>query len=424
MKIKNILFSLVLFLGLAPTFVSASVTPSAKIGDRYYDTLEEAIASASNNDIIMLVSDVVLDDTLLINKEVNINLNGNDIFAKEKVFLVQGGILDINGKGTIKETNPNYGAIMVIGSNNPSDSGYSVVNIGEDVTLEGWSGIFITHENSKSYGVEVNLDGKVNAVNDINGGTGVGIYVNGNIKDENNSPEVNILDNAEIISTGNGLYIAGASIFNIGKAYISGVESGIGIKSGILNIDGATVVSEGKDETPTEGYNNGIKASGTAIQIESNSGYAGKIQINISNGNFKSKNSYVIYEYIGKGNSSLIYSMSISNGTFVSNAGKDVFSFSDSFKNIHSGFISGGQYSSNPSEYLKSGYSVINEGGIYSVSKSTLKGVSSSSVSGGGSSFVKSLIWIIVIVIFGIFVYFNRAKLSNLLKVLINKVKK
>ena len=416
--IKKFILSFILLLGLTPIFVSASITPKAKIGDKYYDTLEDAIANAKSTDTIMLISNVVLDDTILIDKEININLNGNDISAKEKVFLVKGGFLDIGGKGSIKETDPNYGAIMVIGSNTVTDSKYSGVHVGKDVTLEGWSGIFITHENSKSYGVVVYLDGKINAVNDTSGGTGAGIYVNGNIKDEKNHPVVNISDGAKIKSTGNGLYIAGSSTFYIGDAYIEGVESGIGIKSGTLNIDGATVISNGEDKTPTQGYNNGIKASGTAIQIESNSGYAGKIQLNISNGNFKSKNSHVIYEYIGKGNSSLIYSMSFSNGTFISESGKNVFSFSDSFKDIHSGFISGGQYSSNPSEYLKSGYSSINEGGIYNVTKSTLKGVNSSSVSGNsGSSFVKSLIWIVIIIILGIVIYFNRSKIAKLLNI-------
>ena len=408
---KKILFSLLLFC-IIP-IVSASTTPMAKIGDKYYDTLEEAIANASSDDIITLVSDVMLDETLTINKQVNINLNGNDISAKEKVFLVKGGFLDISGSGTIKETDPNYGAIMVIGSDKSTDTKYSTLHVGKDVTLEGWSGIFVTHENSKSYGVVVYLDGNINAVNDTSGGTGIGVYVNGNIKDEENHPVVNISDGAEINSTGNGLYIAGSSTFHIGDAYIEGVESGIGIKSGILNIDGATVVSNGEDKTPTSGNNNGIKASGTAIQIESNNGYAGKIQLNISNGTFKSKNSYVVYEYIGKGTSSQIYSMSFSNGKFVSEAGKNVFSFSDSFKDIHSGFISGGEYSSDPSSYLKSGYSVVNKDGMYNVTKTTLKSVNSSSISSGGNSFFKSLVWIIVIVISGILVYFNRNKIIN-----------
>jgi len=305
---------------------------------------------------------------------------------------------------------------MVVGSNSSKDNKYSVVNIDEEVTLEGWSGIFITHENSKSYGVEVNFAGKINSVNDTNGGTGIGIYVNGKIKDQEKHPVVNIKDGARIKSTGNGLYIAGYSTFNIGDAYIEGEESGIGIKSGILNIDGATVVSNGEDKTPTEGYNNGIKASGTAIQIESNNGYAGKVQLNISNGNFKSKNSHVIYEYIGKGNNSLIYSMSFSNGTFISESNKDVFSFSQSFKDIHSGFISGGKYSSNPSKYLKSGYDVVNEGGIYSVTKNTLKKVSSINSDSNKSSFITSLIWIFILVILGIIIYFNRNRILSIFK--------
>lgn len=423
--LKRIVFSLVLFFVLFPASINASVPPLAKIGDKYFESLEEAIANANSNDTIVLISDVVLDDTLLIEKVVNLDLNGNDISAKEKVFLVKGGFLNVSGKGTIKEIEPNYGAIMLIGSNEDTNEKYSVVNVEEDVTLEGWSGIFINHESSKSYGVVVYLDGKINAVDDVKGDSGVGVYVNGNIKDQNSHPVVNISDDAEIKSTGTGLYIAGYSTFNIGKAYIEGVESGIGIKSGVLNVDGATIIATGKDKTPTEGYNNGIKASGTAIQVESNNGYAGKIQLNISNGNFKSKNSNVIYEYIGKGNNSLIYSMSISGGTFVSEANKDVFSFSDSFKDIHSGFISGGEYSSNPSSYLKTGYTTNLKDNLYSVTKSTMKSVNSNSVNSGKSnSIYKGLITVICLIVSVILIYFNKSKISILLSNLKSKFQK
>ena len=420
--LKKVIFSLLVVVFVYPILVSASVTPMAKVGDKYYDTLEEAITSASSTDIITLISDVSLKYTLLINKTVNINLNGNDILAKEKVFLIKDGFLDISGTGTIKETSPNYGAIMLIGSSEVTDRKYSSVHVGKDVTLEGWSGIFINHQSSKSYGVYVNLDGKINAIDDINGDSGTGIYVNGNIKEKVDYPVVNISDSAEIKSTGTGLYIAGYSIFNIGKANISGVESGIGIKSGILNINGATVTATGKDKTPTSGYNNGIKASGTAIQIESNSGYSGKIQIDISNGKFISKNSNVIYEYIGKGDNSLIYSMSFSNGTFISEAGKDVFSFSDSFKNIHSGFISGGEYSSNPSNYLKSGYTVVNQDGKYSVVKNTLKTVFSNNIKNKKTS-IKYLITIIFLIGLISLIYFNRKRIKDMLIILKEKFK-
>lgn len=413
---KKIIFSIFLFFGMIPILVHASAGSLAKVGNKYYETLAEAIANAGPNDTITLISDVKLTDSLQINKTVNINLNGNDIIAPSKVFQVEGGALNLTGSGTIKETEPNYGAIMVKGSTDSDASDYSVINVGKDVTLEGWSGIFITHNNSKSYGVEVNFAGKINAINDTSGGTGVGIYVNGNIQDNHNAPVVTILDGAEITSTGNGLYIAGYSTFNINEADISGSESGIGIKAGILNIDGATVKGTGPDATPTEGYNNGIKASGTAIQIESNNGYAGDIELNIDNGRFVSNNSNVIYEYIGKGTSSQVTALDISGGTFVAGKNKDVFELSDSLKQYHNSFISGGEYSSNPNQHLKSGYTSTLDNDVYEVTESVMKEVDSDNTNSSTNNFGTITIIVIGAIALLVLLYFNRTKILNLLR--------
>ena len=412
---KKIILILLLVFALVP-MVCASNFPLARIGYIYYSTLEEAIQNALGDDVITLISDVNLENSLTINKVVNINLNGNNITADEKVFMVNGGLLTLTGKGTIKEAKPNYGAIMLVGSSTYTDKKYSAVSIGKDVTLEGWSGIFINHDSNKSYGVHAYVEGKINAINDTSGGTGIGIYVNGNIKDEEASPVVNIMDGAEINSTGNGLYIAGYSTFNIGDAYIEGDESAIGIKSGRLIINGATLVCNGEDYTPTGGYNNGIKPSGATIQIESNNVYKGKMEIDISSGNFISKNSNVIYEYIGRGDTSEIYSMSISGGTFTSSKSKDVFLLSNSFKNIHSGFISGGNYSTNPNEYLKSGYKAVEKDNKYTVIKSTMKEViGNNHETSNKNNFIKSLIFILIISFPLLFLYLN--KKYNILKI-------
>ena len=415
--IKKFIFSIFLFFGIFPILANASVGSLVKVGNKYYETLEEALANAGPNDTISLISDVKLEETLEINKKVNINLNGNDITAPERVFLVEGGTLNLTGKGTIKETKPNYGAIMVKGSADPTKEDYSVVNVSKDVTLEGWSGIFITHNNNKSYGVEVNLSGTINAINDINGGVGAGIYVNGNIKEKNNSPVININDSAKITSTGNGMYIAGYGTYNINSANISGVESGIGIKSGVLNIDGATVTGTGPDATPTEGYNNGIKASGTAIQIESNDGYAGNIELNIDDGYFHSKNSNVIYEYIGKGTNSQVTALDVSGGTFVSDTDKDVFRLSNSLKEYHNNFISGGEYSSDPSNNLKPGYSAELDNGMYKVTRSTMKAVDGVSIEDDSNNNVSTIIIIIIVSIIVLaLVYLNKTKILNFLR--------
>jgi hypothetical protein len=414
---KKIIISVIVFMFFMPSVVFAGVGSAAMVGGKYYETLEDAIKAAGSNDTIKLVSDVKLDDTLDINKTVDINLNGKDITGPEKVFKVKGGVLNLTGTGTIRETKPNYGAIAVIGSTDSSDKDYSIVNIGSGVKLEGWSGIFITHDSNKSYGVVVNLDGDITAVNDTNGDTGIGVYVNGNIKDEKNHPVVNIGDDAEITSTGNGLYIAGYATFNIKGAYIEGDESGIGIKSGILNIDGATIYSEGIDKTPTGGYNNGIKASGTGIQIESNSGYTGNMEINIDSGTIRSKNSYAVYEYIGKGTDSMVDSIDISGGTFRAEGNKEDFGLSDSFKSMHGSFISGGRYTSNPSGYLEAGYSAKLENDLYVVTASSSKLVSGDTAnSDGGSSILKILATIVIIGIAIVLMYMNRNSILSLFR--------
>ena len=329
--------------------------------------MEDAIKASNSTDTITLTTNVSLDKTLEINKTVNINLNNNTIEADEKVFLIHGGSLNLSGTGKIVETKPNYGAIMLLGSNNSDKKDFSTVNVGKDITLEGWTGIFINHNNKTGYGITVNMNGSINAVDDVNGGTGIGIYVNGYIKNKDNSPVINLSETAKITSTGNGIYSPGYATYNINGAYIEGKESGLGIKSGVFNILNGTIIGSGEDKTPTNGNNNDINASGTAIQIESNANYKGDIKLNIKNGNFISKHSNVIYEYVVNNTSTKVESINIDDGKFTSETDKNVFSFSDSFKNTHSKFISGGIYSSDPSSYLKTGYNVTKNNELYSV---------------------------------------------------------
>lgn len=396
------------------TKVYASDSIEARIGDKFFDTLEEAIAAASSTDIINLTSNVTLDETLEINKTVNINLNNHDIKTDESVFLVQGGSLNLSGNGMVYETKPNYGAITLKGSDDPTKKDYSTVSIGEGVKLEGWSGIFVNHHNKKGYGILVNMNGSINAVDDVSGGPGAGIYVNGNIQHQENSPIINLSSTTKISSSGNGIYAAGYATYNINGAYISGKESGLGIKSGVFNILSGTIIGSGEDKTPTSGNNNGINASGTAIQIESNSGYKGNIELYIKNGTIKSENSNVIYEYTVNNSPTQVKKIDITGGTYISNAEKAVFSLSNSFKNTHQGFISGGTYSSNPTEYLKSGYSASkNNNSLYEVTASTILTFASNDTD-NNSSFT----WIIVIIaviILGIIAYVNRNKIGDLI---------
>ena len=409
--IKKIVFFSLIFIVLLtkPTNIFASNTIQARIGNRFFDTLEEAIIAAGTNDIITLTSNVSLDDTLPINKNVNINLNNFNITANEKVFEVEGGSLNLSGTGKVIETNPYYGAIVIKGSDDPNKNDYSTISVGSGITLEGWSGIFIDHnDNNTGYGILVNMNGDINAKDDFDGGPGAGIYVNGNIKHQNNAPIINLSDTVNITSTGNGIYSAGYATYNINGATISGVESGLGIKSGSFNIFDGTIRGTGEDKTPTSGNNNGINPSGASIQIESNPGYSGNIDLMIKNGLFESNDSNVIYEYTVNGNTTQVKDIELNGGTYTSKVGKDVFRLSDSFKNNHSSFISGGTYSSNPTTYLKSGYSVNENDSQYEVISST---ISVFGENNNDNNSITPVLIILALAIIGIIVYLNRKKI-------------
>lgn len=415
-------FIFILFIFKIPN-VCASDTVKARIGNNFFDTLEEAIEAADSNDVISLTGNISLEKTLEINKTVNINLNNHNIEASENVFLVKGGSLNLSGTGTILETKPNYGAIMLKGSNDPTKKDYSTVSVGSGVTLKGWSGIFVNHNNGTGYGILVNLDGSIIAVNDIDNGPGVGVYVNGNIKHKDNSPIINLNKTAKITSSGNGIYAAGYATYNINGAYISGVQSGLGIKAGVFNIYDGIILGTGMDKTPTSGNNNGINSSGAAIQIESNPGYAGNIKINIKNGTIESKNSNVIYEYTVSNIETTVTSINITGGTYISRVNKDVLSLSDNFKNKHKDFISGGTYSSDPSNYLKAGYSSFkNSNSLYEVSSSTM-GVFGLKNNNTNSPVALVLIISSVIILL-IIMYLNREKILDIITKISNVIKK
>lgn len=254
------------------------------------------------------------------------------------------------------------------------------------------------------------MNGTINAVDDTSGDSGAGIYINGNIKHENNAPIINLTDTSNITSTGPGIYAAGYATYNINGAHIEGTESGLAIKSGIFNIKDAIIVGTGADNTPTSGNNNGINSSGAAIQIESNSNYAGNIELNIDDGTFVSNKSNVIYEYTVNNSDTQVNDIDISGGTFSSNAGKSVFSLSNSFKNNHSNFISGGTFSSDPSSYLKNGYSAEEFNNEYEVVRSTMLELNNNEKHLNNNPTIPIIITISIILL-GVIIYLNRKKI-------------
>lgn len=342
-----------------------AISVSSSNSGVYYETLASALAASNNGDTITLLADV-FTASQTINKNITLDLNGHILSGLEKVLIVNGGTLNVIGTGTIKETKPYYGAIFVVGSNNADVKNYSNVTIGANVTLVGWSGVMVC---DYGYGVNVTLNGTINAINDYKGGVGVGLYVNGNIQNKENYPIITINDNANITATGTAIYAAGYAKWNIYKASLSGVESGIGIKSGIVNLNGTNILATGPNTIPTSGYSNGINASGATIQLESNSDYAGDIELTIVGGTYKSNNGINFYEYLGKGSNTAVKKIDIQGGEFIAKADLNNFMISQNLAATNTHYVSGGTFSANPSNYLKESYKVVYDNNVYTVSK-------------------------------------------------------
>ena len=351
---RLVLTTLLLVIILVPTKTFALEFTEVKDAEALISALEEG-----KN--IKLTSDILnVDKTLLINKEITIDLNGNNIsFTKNNSFEVIGGNLTLTGKGTVKEEVPYYGAVMLRGSANKDDINYSTLTVEKDVTLEGWSPIFINQLNGvnkvrDSYGVTVNLYGTLNGVADSTGDRGHGIYVNGNIQHKENYPIINIYEGAKITTPGDGIYAAGYAKWNIEGATINGAI-GIGAKSGIFNLKNVYIKATDPYMDPKY-WGNGIYSNGAAIQIESNNGYAGAIEITIDGGKYESVNAYAIHHYLASKNgeniNNSLENLTIKNGTFI--GGKDNIAI-----DVVAGekiAITGGTYSSSVAKYITDEY--------------------------------------------------------------------
>lgn len=367
---------LMMILLITPMVVFAEENNVAKIGTKEYATLEEAVENANKGDVITIIKDITLDKSLEINdgKEITIDLNNHIISAQNKTVSIQNAKVTLTGKGTVKENTMYYGALYLKGSNNENDTNYTVVNIGKDVTLSGWTAIFVTPYTSKgnpyAYGVVVNCDGTMNGLTDSDGGVGSGIYINGQIKHTKNAPIINLGSTAKITATGSGIYAAGFANWKINGAEIGGVGAGLGIKAGTFDIKNANIYSNGTDERPTQTWSNGINPSGAAVQIESNVGYAKNIDLKIDGGTYTSKNGVVFYEYMDKNTTETsIKSLRINNVSFVSEAKKEDFDLSTVFKSNVKNFVTSGNFESDVTDYISAGNVCKKIDGKYAVAK-------------------------------------------------------
>ena len=309
--------------------------------------------------------EVTKDLYLVDGKKVTIDLNNHDILFKNQTSInIDGGTLDLTGKGSMKNDITNFSPIYIKGSKNKEDVNYSNVTVGKDVHLKGHMAIIVVFPNNDnkyvSYGVNVNVYGTLEGDLNKNGVEGSSIQINGNIRNTENCPVFNIYPSAKLIGNTDGIYGAGYAIWNIDGATIEGVTSGIATKAGIWNIKNAKITATG-EKKDSVGQGEGIKGTGSAIQIESHPSFYGHVEMTIDGGEYSSSHNAVIQHYLAESatEGALAKPIIVKGGTF--------YGALDMMKSDEIEVSSGTFTDSTVNAYINEGLKVVKDGSMYTV---------------------------------------------------------
>ena len=274
--------------------IVANITDNteATVGNVAYDSLAIAIDDAEAGETVTLLKDVNVANTIDINKDLTIDLNGKMITgvfgdAGRRVFYVQKGILTLTGEGTVTtaarndNSFANNSSVIRVGNGSSwTEAGTDTAGlvVGADVTVLAPASYGISAFGSNTRET-VTISGTVRA-------TGPASAVSGNGQDTQTSTTIEIKDGAEIYAENAvAIYHPQAGTLTIGAAAITGT-GGIEAKAGstTVAVDGAIITATG---TPSHNPNsNGPSTTGYAIAAVQNDAYSGNAIIKISDGHF------------------------------------------------------------------------------------------------------------------------------------------
>ena len=345
-----------------------TATAVAEVNGVGYNTLAAAIAAVPTDGTetkITLLKNAQVDAKTAINggRNVVIDMNGHNISATDRTLVVSNAKLNVIGTGIIEETNVDQlGAIVVFGSTDSNATNYTVVTIGENVTLKGWSGIIVNRTEAETnswdsagvgntqnhaYGVVINVNGKLIAPN---ADKGIGLYVNGSIKDtEGNVPIINLNGATLTSADGAGIYAAGYAKWNIEDTTINAENAAIEIRAGEMTINGGTYEATAVP-TSVDPNGNGTTTSGAAIAVAQHTTKL-PIDLTILSGEFKGYTALNQNNPENQANNDIV-KVTVSGGVFTATQGGT--NAVNSVNNTLS--VTGGTFSSDPTAYVAGGY--------------------------------------------------------------------
>lgn len=338
----------------------------AKIDDVYYPSLDKAFAAAADGKTITLLADADNVSKLVLSdgRTITVNLNGHDVaFESYCNFQIRHGTLNLEGAGTAYEKAPYYAPVMVYGTT-ANEENYSVVNVGKDVTLRGWSSVFIDKNGNYANGVVANVAGTLQSVKDTTDAYGHAVYVQGLITNVNDTyaPQIHLLSTARVEAVdeenstkgSNGMYLAGYAVTTIDKgAFIQSGAAGIEIRAGKLTVNGGTIESTAIPTTITPN-GNGSTTEGAALAVSQHT-TALPLEVTINGGTFSGYTA--LYENcVQDSNRPDLVKVTVNDGNFAATNGGVNSVYADDPETMT---IYGGYFTADPSEYLAKGKAAV-----------------------------------------------------------------
>ena len=248
----------------------------------------------AKSDNVILDNDITLNSSITINKDFDIDLNGQTIQSHidTPLFIVDGATLVLKNKGCINAKNCigvviNGGKIFIYdGDYTTKDVGFVVHDTGSKIVFNGGTLTAVKGGISLASKAEAVINGgTINVSNDF------ALFTDNSAGHGNNTITLNdgiLVGN--IVSKGYeacSVYIANNDTFLMNNGSIIGNNGcGLLMRSGTVVIDGGTITSNG--EAGTTGWigNNETQMSKSAIIYHQNANYPGKenMSLTISDG--------------------------------------------------------------------------------------------------------------------------------------------
>ena len=318
----------------------ATITIGEKVYE--YSTLAAAVAEGQNATIV-LVDDIDLTGeneniTIPATKSdaafvTTLDLNGHSIAGDND------GDIRVLGTLTLKDTAANSEGRIYSTTDYATGHETGLVLVQESGVFNMQSGAIVavreTPADNGQFAVIVAGNGTVN----VSGGTiTAGWYAIGANNQQGSAMSVNITGGTLVSTTDYALYVVGNMTVNIsGAAAVSGAAGMAGVRNGNLTITGGTFATSGDGDV-------GSWTDGTATLSPT------KALINF------------MADYA-------VSSVTISGGSFTAASSANCFSFGAKAKEGSSIVVTGGSFSSDPSEYVAAGYEATEDAGVWTVAE-------------------------------------------------------